>query len=396
MLWGKWKGIICPGGNAMIRWKDTRVFIEKNGLIIVAIAIILLYWALDILIEGRIITRLLLTISLLVYGISTQFLINAQLAAKDLLRRSEEQHRLMIEKLPVAVIVHIQGRIVYVNPTFLTLFRASSLNEVIGMRVVGFVPPELFDTVEDRRRLITEEKRVLPPLEMNIRCMDGTVITVVSTPMPIVFQGQAAVLEAFQDITERKQSEYELQKAHKLLQIQITEIKTLQEKMSEQATRDALTGLFNRRYLDETLERELARASRASFLIGVVMIDIDHFKQVNDIHGHKVGDLILQALGNLLLSQIRAGDIACRYGGDEFLLILPQASKTITAERAEKLRIGFEALRVACGEEALQTTISLGVAVYPADGVTTEAVINAADQAMYRAKGIGGNRVDLS
>jgi diguanylate cyclase (GGDEF)-like protein/PAS domain S-box-containing protein len=396
MLWEKWKGLICLGGNAMIRWKDTLAFIEKNGLIVVAIAIILLYWALDILIEGRIITRLLLTFFLLAYGISTQFQINAQLAAKDLLRRSEEQHRLMIEKLPVAVIVHIQGRIVYVNPTFLTLFKASSLDEVIGMRVVGFVPPELFDTVEDRSRLITEEKRVLPPLEMNIRCKDGTVITVVSTPMPIFFQGQAAVLEAFQDITERRQSEYELQKAHKLQQIQITEIKALQEKMSEQATRDALTGLFNRRYLDETLERELARASRASSLIGVVMIDIDRFKQVNDIHGHKVGDLILQTLGNLLLSQIRTGDIACRYGGDEFLLILPEASKAITAERAEKLRIGFEALRVACGEENLQTTISLGVAVYPADGVTMEAVINAADQAMYRAKGIGGNRVDLS
>ena len=380
----------------MIRWKDTRVFIENNGLIIVAIAIILLYWALDILIEGRIITRLLLTISLLVYGISTQFLINAQMAAKDLLRRSEEQHRLMIEKLPVAVIVHIKGRIVYVNQTFLTLFKASSLNEVIGMRVVEFVPPELFDTVEERRRLMTEEKRVLSPLEMNIRCMDGTVITVVSTPMPIVFQGQAAVLEAFQDITERKQSEYELQKAHKLLQIQITEIKTLQDKMSEQATRDALTGLFNRRYLDETLERELARASRAGFPIGVVMIDIDRFKQVNDVHGHKVGDLTLQALGNLLHSQIRAGDIACRYGGDEFLLILPQASKTITAERTEKLRAGFEALRVAGGEKALKATISLGVAVYPADGVTTEAIIHAADQAMYRAKGVGGNRVVLS
>ena len=200
-------------------------------------------------------------------------------------------------------------------------------------------------------------------------------------------------MTAFYDITERKRSEIELQKAHKLLQIQVREIEDLQDKMKEQATRDALTGLFNRRYLDETLERELARASRAGFPIGVVMIDIDHFKQVNDIHGHKVGDLILQALGNLLLSQIRAGDIACRYGGDEFLLILPQASKAITAERAEQLRTGFEALRVAVGEKALQATISLGVAVYPEDGVTTEAVIHAADQAMYRAKAMGGNRV---
>ncbi|MFH1078670.1 MAG: GGDEF domain-containing protein [Pseudomonadota bacterium] len=150
------------------------------------------------------------------------------------------------------------------------------------------------------------------------------------------------------------------------------------------------------RYREETLGREWARASREGFPIGMVMIDIDHFKQVNDTHGHKAGDLILQALGNFLLGGIRAGDIACRFGGEEFLLILPQASKAITTERAEQWRAGFEALSTAYGVKALKATISLGVAVYPADGVTAEAVIHAADQAMYRAKALGRNRVALS
>jgi diguanylate cyclase (GGDEF)-like protein/PAS domain S-box-containing protein len=316
--------------------------------------------------------------------------------AEEALRESEEEQRLLIKTLPIAVFVHTQGKIVYVNPAFLTLYKASSPDEVIGMRLIDFVPPELFDTIEERRRIMTEENRILPPLELNLRCMDGTVVTVVSTSMPIVFQEQPSVLAALYDITERKRREIELQKAHKLLQIQVRTIEDLRAKLKEQVIRDPLTGLFNRRYLEETLGRELARAKREGFPIGMVMIDIDHFKQVNDSHGHKAGDLILQALGRLLLGGIRAGDIAYRYGGEEFLLILPQASRSITAARAEQWRTGFEALNTVYGEKALQSTISLGVAVYPADGVTVEAVIHAADQAMYRAKALGRNRVVLS
>ncbi len=381
----------------MIRWKETIAVIERNGLVFVAIAIILFYWAIDMITEGRMISRLLITFSLLAYGTFTQFLINAQKAAKDSLRDSEEQHRLMIETLPLAVSVEASGKIVYANSSLLTLLKASSTDEVIDMRFTEFASPELYDTIEKRGRVITEEKHVLPPMEMNLRCMDGTFITVVSTPMPIVFQEQPAILTAFYDITERKRNEIELQKAHKLLEIHSKEIEDLQTELKEQVIRDPLTGLFNRRYLEATVGRELAKASREGFPIGIVMIDIDHFKQVNDAHGHKAGDLMLQNLGSLLLGKIRAGDIACRYGGDEFLLILPRASKEITAERAEEWRTGFESLGTIYGEKALQTTISLGVAVYPLDGITTEAVVQAADQAMYLAKKtLGRNRVVMA
>jgi diguanylate cyclase (GGDEF)-like protein/PAS domain S-box-containing protein len=380
----------------MIRWKETLVVIEKNGLVIIAVAIILLYWAIDMITEGRLVSRLTITICLLVYGVCTQFLINTQKTAKDALQESEEQHRLLIETLPIAVFVDIQGKIVYVNPAFLTLFRVSSPDEVIGMRLIDFVSPELIDALEKGRRIMTEEKSVLPPMDLNLRCMDGTIITAISTRMPIVFQERAAVLTALYDITERKRNEIELHKANKLLQIHTKEIENLQAELKEQAIRDPLTGLFNRRYLEETLNRELARASREGFSIGFVMIDIDHFKQVNDTHGHKAGDLILQALGNLLLGGIRTEDLVCRYGGEEFLVILTKAGKKITAERAEQWRTDFEALRTAYGEKVLQTTISLGVAVYPGDGVTAEAVIHAADQAMYRAKALGRNLVILS
>jgi diguanylate cyclase (GGDEF)-like protein/PAS domain S-box-containing protein len=329
-------------------------------------------------------------------AIANAQLFNDLIKTEKTLRESEEEQRLLIETLPLAVFVETHGKIAYVNPAFLTLFKASSPKEVIGIRLIEFVSPELYDTIEKRRRIMTEEKCVLPPLEQNLRCMDGTFITVVSTPMPFIFQEQPAILTVLYDITERKRSEIELEKTYKLLQIHNREIEDLQAKLKEQTIRDPLTGLFNRRYLEETMGRELARASREGFPIGVVMIDIDHFKQVNDSHGHKAGDLILQAMGNLLLGVIRAGDIACRYGGEEFLLILPQASRVITAERAEEWRTGFEALRTVYGENALQATISLGIAAYPADGVTAEAVIHAADQAMFRAKALGRNRVVLS
>jgi len=312
---------------------------------------------------------------------------------EEALRKSEEELTRLIETLAVAVFIHVKGKFIYVNPAFLRLFKASRPEEVLGMRITDFAPPELFDTIRERTRILTEENRPVPPLEVTLRCLDGTFVTVVSSPMPMVYKEQAAILTALYDITERKRQEIELQKAHLLLQNNYREIAELQTKLQEQAIRDPLTGLFNRRYLEESIDREMARASREKFSIGMIMIDIDHFKQVNDIHGHMAGDLILQDLAKLLTGGIRAGDIACRYGGEEFLLILPKASKETTALRAEQWRTDFAVLKTVYGENVLQATISLGVAAYPEDGATAAEVINAADQAMYHAKRLGRNRV---
>ena len=154
------------------------------------------------------------------------------------IERSEEQYRLLIEHLSLGVFVHTDGRIVYVNPAFVTLFKASSAEEAIGLRLIDFVPPELFDTVEERRRTMIRENRPLPPLELNLRCMDGSVITVVSSPMPIVFGGQPSILTAVHDITDRKRDEIELQKARKLLEIYAHEIEGLKAGLSDRASRD--------------------------------------------------------------------------------------------------------------------------------------------------------------
>jgi diguanylate cyclase (GGDEF)-like protein/PAS domain S-box-containing protein len=170
----------------------------------------------------------------------------------------------------------------------------------------------------------------------------------------------------------------------------------LQKELEEQAIRDSLTGLYNRRFLDETLTRELSRAERDKYSVSVVMLDLDHFKNFNDSYGHDVGDLMLKQLGKLLTSQVRAGDIACRYGGEEFVVVMPKASLSVARQRANDWRIKFESLAVEHEGEVLNATLSAGVAVFPLHGTTGDEVIRRADQAMYEAKNAGRNQVHVA
>jgi diguanylate cyclase (GGDEF)-like protein len=194
------------------------------------------------------------------------------------------------------------------------------------------------------------------------------------------------------EIAERERAEEALRQANNLLQTQLDEIKALQAQLREQAIRDPLTQLFNRRYLQETLERELASAKREGYALAVILLDIDHFKQINDAHGHHAGDLMLQALADLLRNNTRQMDVACRYGGEEFVVIMPGAPRDAAYVRVEQLRVAFERLRVQDGTLALQATISLGIAVFPQHGATSDELLRAADDALYAAKAAGRNR----
>ena len=171
----------------------------------------------------------------------------------------------------------------------------------------------------------------------------------------------------------------------------------LRETLHNQAIRDPLTGLFNRRYLEESLKREIYRAERKGTSLGIIMLDIDHFKRFNDTHGHAAGDALLHELGKFLKAHIRGADIACRYGGEEFTLILPDVSVEDARQRAEQLRERVRYLIVQDNNQTLNgVTLSLGVAVFPLNGSTMEAVLRAADLALYRAKHEGRNRVVVS
>ncbi|MGZ6317369.1 MAG: GGDEF domain-containing protein [Anaerolineales bacterium] len=172
------------------------------------------------------------------------------------------------------------------------------------------------------------------------------------------------------------------------------ELKESAESYRELSVRDHMTQLFNRRYLEETLAREIQRSDRSHHPIGVVMFDIDQFKQVNDRWGHAAGDAVLQEIGRCAKLHIRGGDIACRYGGDEFVLVLPETSRIATRKRAEQLRETVRQLEKEYEGQDLGTiTISLGVASYPTQGSTGEELLKAADKALYRAKSEGGNRL---
>ena len=171
----------------------------------------------------------------------------------------------------------------------------------------------------------------------------------------------------------------------------------LREVLRSQSIRDPLTGLFNRRYMEESLERELRRAERNGQTVGFIMLDIDHFKHFNDTFGHQAGDALLRALGDLMGERTRGQDVACRYGGEEFSLILSGASKEASRKRAELLREEVKRLSVTYAGQVLgKVSLSFGVAAYPEDGGTADILVRAADQALYSAKAAGRDRIALA
>ncbi|NEO25881.1 MAG: diguanylate cyclase, partial [Kamptonema sp. SIO4C4] len=168
----------------------------------------------------------------------------------------------------------------------------------------------------------------------------------------------------------------------------------LRERLQNLSIRDPLTGLYNRRYLEDTLDKEIHRAQRRQNTVGIILLDVDHFKQFNDTFGHEAGDQVLQNLSHFVQTNIRRSDIACRYGGEELLLILPEANVDNSQKRAEQIRQGIKQVKIEHQGQTIGTiTLSLGVACFPKHGETRDAVIRAADAALYRAKAQGRDLV---
>ncbi len=199
----------------------------------------------------------------------------------------------------------------------------------------------------------------------------------------IVFVGALGILTS---IMNRRQVE-QIEKDRSLL-------RQSEARMQELAVRDSLTGLFNRRYMEETLDREISRAQRERRSLGVIMTDVDGFKHINDVYGHALGDAVLAGVGELLGNNIRKSDVACRFGGDEFILILPECSLADTVMRAETLRGMVEQATFKLdGAEIGQVTLSMGVSAIPEHDATAADLLRSADKALYEAKRGGRNRV---
>jgi diguanylate cyclase (GGDEF)-like protein len=169
---------------------------------------------------------------------------------------------------------------------------------------------------------------------------------------------------------------------------------TANQSLHEQAMRDVLTGLYNRRYLIDAFERELHRARRRDECVGVLLIDIDHFKRFNDSFGHAAGDEVLRSVARFMLTHVRGEDILCRFGGEEFVLVQTKASAEAIMQRAEQLRQEIADHETEYeGQRLGRVTLSIGVSMFPDHGSGIQSLLDAADEALYSAKNSGRNRV---
>ena len=198
------------------------------------------------------------------------------------------------------------------------------------------------------------------------------------------------------DITVQKELQHHLQAANDTLKVQLAEIEGLRALLQEQAIRDPLTNVYNRRYMAEFLDQELVRATRENCPVSVAIMDMDNFKQFNDNYGHKCGDVVLQSFANFLVAHTRRSDVVCRYGGEEFVILMPNASLEDSYWRVEAWRQSFSESAIAFDGMKFVATFSAGVAAFPEHGLTGDGILQAADKALYFSKNSGRNRVTMS
>jgi diguanylate cyclase (GGDEF)-like protein len=296
---------------------------------------------------------------------------------------------MLVEVIPAGVVVlDNRHRIVDINPPARQI-----------LQVTDFAIGQDVDSIFNRQVPIKLGSTGLSKTEVKMQSDEGTSGTFDIQTLPLISKdGQLnGHIIMLYDITERKQAELVIQTANENLQKQLAEIESLHIQLREQAIRDPLTKLFNRGYLNDSLERETSRAERHQQPMSILMIEIDDFKRFNDTFGHEAGDVTLQQVADMLRRATRSDDIACRFGGDEFTLLLPMTTLEAAYHCAERLRECAANLSLVHEERSLlNLTLSIGVAAYPVHGANGVAILRAADKAMYHAKQIGKNKVVLA
>lgn len=294
------------------------------------------------------------------------------------LQVSEEKFRNLVYQPIVGISISEEGHFTFANPKMAQIFGYSE-EEILGLRLLDVVADCDLPLVTDlvARRESGELDRV--DYLFQGKRKDGELINVECHSAVMKIGGKRALIGILNDVTERVRSEQA--------------IRALQEQLREQAIRDPLTGLYNRHPLNELFAREIRLANRYNGKLCVVMGDIDHFKRVNDAYGHLAGDEVLKSFAVRMRAAFRATDIFCRFGGEEFLVLLPDADPASAMERTESLRAAIASAPAYCNEAAIAVTASFGVAWYPDDGQDLNTLIAAADRALYAAKQAGRNQV---
>jgi diguanylate cyclase (GGDEF)-like protein/PAS domain S-box-containing protein len=332
------------------------------------------------------------------HQITRQALERANQEVGDRARVETELRKLTraVEQSPSSVVItNLQGDIEYVNPRF-TQVTGYPFAEAVGKnpRILktDLTPANTHVDLWESLTAGNEWRG-----EFVNRKKDGSLYYESANISPITdLNGNVThYLAIKEDITERKRVEADLQATNEQLSLRVAEVEMLQVELREQALRDPLTGLYNRRYLNETMPRELLRSAREKICLSVIIGDIDFFKKINDTFGHQVGDQFLVEVARTLEECTRGSDLVCRYGGEEFLLLLPGTDAASGMQRAETLRKKCAEIALSHEGQVLQATISFGVAVYPDHGDKAEQIILKADKALYISKHTGRNRVTL-
>jgi diguanylate cyclase (GGDEF)-like protein len=294
----------------------------------------------------------------------------------------------VVDTVPDAVLVVDRDQVLLdANPAarrlLLRLQPDLSESDMIGRPVPEFADPSaLAGVVRAELRDGHRVAEVAPGLWLDVQT------TPIGGP-----QGRAlGQIVVIRDVSEQQARQAAVEELNRQLAEQLRVIDQLRAELAEEAVRDPLTGLHNRRHLDQVLAGGLDTAG-ADEGLAVVTLDIDHFKAVNDRFGHAAGDTVLTAVARLLQASVRDGDTAVRLGGEEFLVLLPGADRGQALRRAEEMRRGVAAVVHALGGERIQVTVSAGVAVGPDDGTSTGTLLEAADRALYLAKAAGRDRV---
>lgn len=326
------------------------------------------------------------------FGISTD--ITAQKQIQQRLYDSERKLSAVLDNVGACIFIKDRNcRFTYINRMTEQVF-GTSAEAVLGLTVLDLLGPE------NGQALYATDIQVFGsgiPVRV-LESFDTPTGEMHFWTEKIPMRNAEGEIDAFiglaTDITDQVVLERQLTDANQALQQRVDEITQLKDALHQQAIRDPLTQLYNRRYLDVQQAELVSQASERSEL-AVLLIDIDHFKQVNDRLGHQVGDEVLQMLARLLETGCRSSDVVCRYGGEEFLVVLPGTGLAGAHKRAEQLRLSFQQMALQQLPGGLNCTISLGIACYPRHGETFDAVLSASDKALYRAKASGRNRIEF-